>query len=83
MVNVTAHTNNNNSHSGQCHQQTNNNNSHSGKCHQQTNNNQKGEAKDKEQNSTVANNQGQENTNIPIDKRIMSQGSKVIKTRSG
>ena len=63
---------------------TNSSNKHSGQQHQQANNNEKGEARDKEQNSTVANNeQRQENTNIPIDKRTISQGSEVIKTRSG
>ena len=63
---------------------TSNHNDHSGQCHQQTNNNQKGEARDKEQNSTVANNDlRQENTNVSIDERTIPQGSQVIKTRSG
>ena len=63
---------------------TNGSNSHSGQYHQQTIHNQKGEARDKEQNNTLANNKlREENRNVLIDKRTISQGSEVIKTRSG
>ena len=63
--------------------QTRRNNIHSGQYEQHLSHNQKREVRDEEQNSTVANNQqSQDQTDAPIEKRMISHDSGIIKTRS-
>ena len=63
--------------------QTNSSDNQSRQYEQHPSHKQKGEAQDKEHNKAVTNNeQRQEKTNAPIDKRPISYDSGIIRTRS-
>ena len=64
--------------------QTNSSDNKSRQYEQHPSQKQKGEAQDKEHSKAVTNNeQRQEKTSAPIDKRVLSCDSRIIKTKSG